>query len=236
MKDNMAQVKAILFDLDGTIFDIRERDAYARYQALKDFGHHISLDDVKKHYHYGLGSTGILHELGIKLTEKQEKEYIQASFNHFTNRDTALRLTRIHPDAHNVLSTLSKKYKLILVTSRNTLSSTEEELEWFNIRKFFTIIITREVAAKHYGEENIPLLPFKEQRTKLYKCTIELAKLNPKEMLCIGDAVGEVQPAKQLGIKTLGILTGFSSKEEMQTASIPTINNLSELAQTLTRN
>jgi len=234
MKDNKIQVKAILFDLDGTIFDITERDAFARYQALNDLGYKVSLEDVKKHYRYGIGSMGIVHELGIKLTEKQEKEYIQASFDHFTNRENALRLTRIHTDAYNVLSILSKKYKLILVTSRNTLASTEEELEWFNIKTFFTLIVTREVAAKHYGEENIPLLPFQEQRTKLYKCAIELTKLDPKEMLCIGDAVGEVQPARELGIKTLGILTGFSSKEEMKTASIPTISSLTELAGILT--
>jgi FMN phosphatase YigB (HAD superfamily) len=30
------RVKAIPFDLDGTIFDILERDAFARYKALNE--------------------------------------------------------------------------------------------------------------------------------------------------------------------------------------------------------
>jgi len=46
MKDEKIQVKAILLDLDGTIFDITERDAFARYQALNELGYNVSLSDV----------------------------------------------------------------------------------------------------------------------------------------------------------------------------------------------
>jgi len=226
-------VKAILLDLDGTIFDITERDAFARYQALNDLGYDVTLDDVKKHYRHGIGTMGIVKELGIKFTEKQEKEYIEASFAHFTNRENALNLTKAHAGAYDALSTLSKKYKLVLVTSRNSLSSTEEELGWFNIKAFFTLIVTREVAARHYGVKDIPLLPFQEQRTKLYKCAIELIQIDPKEMVCVADAVGEIEPAKKLGIRAIGVLTGFSSKEDMESASISTIKDLAELVKTL---
>lgn len=226
------KVKAILFDLDGTIFDITERDAFARYQALNELGYDVSLDDVRKHYHYGIGRMGIVKKLGIKFTEKEAKEYVEASFAHFTKRE-ALNLTKIHNGANNVLSTVSKKYKLIIVTSRYTLPSTEEELELFNIRKFFSLIITREVAARYYGVEDIPLLPFQEQRKKLYECAIGLTKIDPEDMLCIGDSVGELQPAKKLGIQTIGVLTGFSSKEDMESASIFTIQDLTQLIKIL---
>jgi len=93
--------------------------------------------------------------------------------------------------------------------------------------------VTREVAAKHYRVKEIPLLPFEQQRTKLYKSAIALTKTNPKEMLCIGDAVSKIKPARKLGIKIIGVLTGFSSKKDMQNASIPTIKNLTELVETL---
>jgi len=227
------RVKAVLFDLDGTIFDITDRDAFARYRALNDLGYDVSLEDVKKHYRYGIGAMGVVKELGIQFTEKQEKKYIETSFAHFTRRENALKLTKIHAGAHDVLSALSKKYTLVLVTSRDTLSSTEEELRWFSIKEFFTFIVTREVAAKHYGVKHLSLLPFERQRKKLYKCTIELTKLDPEEMLCVGDAVGEIEPAKKLGIRTIGVLTGFSSKKDMKKASIPTIKDLYELVKIL---
>jgi phosphoglycolate phosphatase-like HAD superfamily hydrolase len=228
MRNKKMKVKAILFDLDGTIFDITERDAFARYKALDELGYDVSLDAVRQHYHYGGGRLGPVKELGIKFTEKEEEEYIKASFAHFVERE-ALKLTKIHKGAYDLLSALSKRFKLVIVTSRETRSSTEEELENFNIRRFFTLIVTRDVAAEYHGAKEIPLLPFYEQRKKLYECAIGLMKMDPKDMLCIGDSVGELQPAKKLGIKVLGVLTGLSSKEDMEKASVPTISNLSQL-------
>jgi len=232
MKKEKRQVKAILLDLDGTILDIAERDAFARYQALNKLGYDVSLDEVRKHYGYGKAMMAIVKELGIEFTEKETKEYIAAHFAYFTKRE-ALNLTKIHNGTYDVLSTLSKKHSLVLVTSRSTLSSTEKELEWFNIRKFFALIVTREVAARYHGVKDIPLLPFQEQRMKLYKCAIGLTKMDPKEILCIGDSVGELEPAKKLGIETIGVLTGFSSKEDMKSASIPTIQDLTQLVKIL---
>jgi ribonucleotide monophosphatase NagD (HAD superfamily) len=91
------------------------------------------------------------------------------------------------------------------------------------------LIVTREVAAKYHGVREIPLLPFEEQRKKLYECVIGLMKMDAKDMLCVGDSVWELMPAKRLGIKTIGVLTGFSNKEDMEKASIPTIQALSQL-------
>lgn len=49
------QVKAVVFDLDGTILDISERDAFSRYQALRQLGYDITLKEVREHYRYGIG-------------------------------------------------------------------------------------------------------------------------------------------------------------------------------------
>lgn len=233
MKNKKPQVKAILVDLDGTIFDIAERDAFARYQALNDLGYQVTLDDVKKHYRLGKGIMDLVKELGIQLDGEKERQYIEASFAHFSERKNALNLTKIHAGAIGALSALSEKYRLVLVTSRNTLSSTEEELEWFGIKAFFKLIVTREVAAKHYSMKDIPLLPFQEQRTKLYQCAIELTRMDPEEMVCVGDAVREMEPARKLGIRVIGVLTGFSSKEDMEKASISKAKDLTEVVKIL---
>jgi len=223
------KAKVILFDLDGTIFDITERDAFARYEALCQLGYNFSLDEVRRHYRYGIGRMGIVRELGITLTEKEIKDYFEARITSFTKRKNALNLTKIHNGAYDVLSYLSNRYKLILVTSRRMLSSTEEELKWFKIRRLFSLIVTREVAARYHGVDDIPLLPFQEQRTKLYECVIGLTKIDPEDMVCVGDSLGELEPAKKLGMKTIGVLTGFSSREDMENASIFAIQDITQL-------
>jgi phosphoglycolate phosphatase-like HAD superfamily hydrolase len=226
------RVKAILFDLDGTIFDIAERDAYARCKALNELGHNVSLEDVRKRCRCGMRRLDIVEELGIKLTGKEEEEYVRAGFVHFTTKE-AFSLTKIQDGAYDAISALSKRYRLVIVTSRDAISSTNEELEVFGIRRFFTLIVTRESAARYHGVKEIPLLPFREQRKKLYESVIGSMRLDPHDMLCVGDSVSELHPAKELGINPIGVLTGFSSKQDMEKASIPTISRLSELFEVL---
>ena len=52
-------------------------------------------------------------------------------------------------------------------------------------------------------------------------------------MLCVGDSVGELEPAKKLQIKTIGVLTGISSKEDMESALIFTIQDITQLVEIL---
>jgi len=224
--------KAILFDLDGTILDFLERDASARYKALNELGYHVSLEEVRRYYRYGMGLVDITKKLGIVMTEREMEKYTELSFAHFADRE-ASNLTKVHSEAYDTLSALSEKCNLIVVTSRDTLSSTEKELERFDIKKFFALVVTREVAAKYHGVKEIPLLPFQEQRKRLYECAVGLTRTEPEEMLCIGDSVTELEPARDLGIETIGVLTGFSSKEDFERASIRTIQNLKQLVKIL---
>ena len=230
----MIRAKAILFDLDGTIFDMSERDAFSRFEALGRLGYDISLHDVRRCYSWGIGRFGVIRALGIKLPDEEIEKYLRLRFTSFMDRKNALSLTRIHKGAHEVLSSLSVRYKLALVTSRDGLLSTEEELQWFNIRKFFDWVVTREVAAAYHGIREIPLFPFQEQRTKLYECVIGLTRIEPEDMLFIGDSLGELEPAKRLNIKAVGVLTGWGSKAEMDDADIPTIRNITEIFKILT--
>jgi phosphoglycolate phosphatase-like HAD superfamily hydrolase len=239
MKDQKMKAKTIIFDLDGTIFDITERDAFARYKALNELGHSVSLHDVKQCYRSGIRRLGLVErtralaeQLGIDFTEREEQEYVKTTFAYFIGREAA-SLTKIHKGVYEALSTLYRRFELIIVTSRDSLSSTEQELGGFGVRKFFTLVVTREVAAKYCRVKEILLLPFQEQRKKLYKCAIGLMKIHPADVLCIGDSVDKVEPAKKLGIKTIGVLTGFSSKEDMEKASIRTVRDLTDLVKIL---
>lgn len=44
-----------------------------------------------------------------------------------------------------------------------------------------------------------------------------LTKIEPDDMLFVGDSVGELEPAKKLRIRSIGVLTGISSREERKT-------------------
>ena len=227
--------EAIIIDLDGTIFDIDERDAFACYEALNSLGYSISLDKVKQHYHYSKGLTGTLRELKINLTEKEVQDYLNARYASFTERRNALNLTKIHKGAASTLAALSQGFKLVLVTSRGKLSFVVEELDWFRIRACFTLIVTRDVAAKYHKVKEMPLFPFQEQRRRLYECVIGVTKSDPENMVCIGDSVGELEPARKLHMTTIGVLTGISGKEELERVSDFIIKDITQVSKVLSR-
>jgi phosphoglycolate phosphatase-like HAD superfamily hydrolase len=122
---------------------------------------------------------------------------------------------------------------MILVTSRDKFSSVEEELKWFNIRRFFTLIVTREVAARYHRVEVVPLLPFQEQRRELYECAMGLGELDPTDVVCMGDSVGELEPAKKLQMTTIGVLTGISGKDELRKAADFIVENIAQVVEIL---
>jgi phosphoglycolate phosphatase-like HAD superfamily hydrolase len=62
---------------------------------------------------------------------------------------------------------------------------------------------------------------------------MEMTKLDPKAMFFVGDSLGELEPAKKLQIEAIGVLTGFSSKEEMEKAGISTIRDITQLPRIL---
>ena len=118
------------------------------------------------------------------------------------------------------------------------VAEVEEELEWFKIKSYFTMIVTREVAAKYHRIKYIPLLPFQEQRRKLYECVVGLTKFDPRNILCIGDSVEELAPARKMQMTTIGVLTGFSNKKELEKVTdflIDDINQFSGIINNLAR-
>ena len=221
--------KTIILDLDGSLLDISERSVYAQYEALRHLGYDVSLTNVKQHYRVGIGLLGIIKALDITLTETELADYIRACFRSFDDRTNAKKFTKLLPGVADVLTRLTQRYHLILVTSRNALSLVEKELELFKLKRFFSLIVTREVAAKFYEVEEIPILPFQEQRTQLYRCVLALTQINPREILCVGDSIDELEPAKRLHMVTIGVLTGISTKGELEKTADYVVHDLREI-------
>lgn len=219
----------IILDLDGPLLDISERSVYAQYEALRHLGYDVSLTDIKQHHRVASSLLGIIKALDITMTETELEDYIRACFTSFNERTNFKKLTKLLPRVAEVLNGFTQRYQLILVTSRNSLSLVEEELEWFKLKHLFSLIVTREVAAKFYEVEEIPILPFQEQRTQLYDCVLELTQLNPREILCVGDSVDELEPAKRLHMITIGVLTGLSTKEELEKTADYVVHDLREI-------
>lgn len=222
----MLSLRAVFFDLDGTLTDITNREVYAIHDAANHFGLKISrarvkqlLDDIMTNRS---SYEDIYKALGLALTDEVVEYWTSA----FLERCS---LSVLRPGAKSTLRALFGRYKLLCVTSRETLAEVESELEFLTLGKLFDNIVTREVAAKHFGLRSLPFVPFQEQRRKLYECALEMSGCHPNEVLVVGDMASELGPAKEMGITTVGLLTDKGKEADLRDVSdhlIPRIAHL----------
>jgi phosphoglycolate phosphatase-like HAD superfamily hydrolase len=215
-------MKALFFDLDGTLTDIRQREVETIYDTANHFGVSVSRTKVKQLVRQMPSHIDVFKKLGLELTEKKEAYWTSAFVNRYC-------LSVVRKGVGSTLKALSEEYTLVCVTSRETLKEVVQELRLLHIDRLFKHVVTREVAAKHFGLASLPFFPFNEQRTKLYECALQITNCSPENVAVVGDMASELKPAKELGITTIGLVTYKGRKNELQQTSDFLISTITQL-------
>ena len=164
----MAKIKAIIFDLDNTLYD--EREYYKN--AIKEFSRKFALDEDKLvNALYKVFSEGgdILRNILISSGYSPD---LQEDF--FKVYKTVKTLLRIDPEIEKLLLTLRKRFKLFVLTNGN-VEAQRNKVKLLNIEGFFDDIV--------YARE------FSNEKPSCESLNHVLSKwnLNPEEVLLIGD-------------------------------------------------
>ena len=215
-------MKALFVDLDGTLTDILEREVEAIYDTANHFGLKTSKATIKRLCLEKASYSNVLRDFGLELTD----ELIDYWSSAFVKR---YQLSILRKGTKSTLKTFSREYTLFCVTSRESIAEVITELDFLGLEGLFNQVVTREVAAKHFGLSSLPFLPFHEQRKKLYECALALANYNSEDAIVVGDMARELKPAKELGILTVGLLTDKARESGLREVAdyvIPSIRNL----------
>jgi phosphoglycolate phosphatase-like HAD superfamily hydrolase len=129
-----------------------------------------------------------------------------------------LKHDRIIQGAERVLEELMLNHQLILVTLRNNSKTLFQELEYFDLKKYFTRILSLD---NNHGDWRIKVKLIQESGT--------LANQNS---MIVGDTEADIIAGKNLRIKTCAVLSGIRTKELLEKASpdiiIDDVNSLKE--------
>jgi len=219
-------MKALFFDFDGTLTDINQREIEVIYDTVNHFGLRVSRNRVKQLCARTPSYLAVFQKLGVGLTD--------AAINYWTSAFIErYRLSVVRRGVESTLKALSKKYALACVTSRETLAEVIRELRFLHIDGWFYHVVTRDVAAKHFGLSSLPFFPFHEQRRKLYECALALSKCGPDDAVVIGDMGRELKPAKELGITTIGLKTYKARESELRETADFLISSVTQLREVL---
>ena len=214
-------IEYVLFDLDGTLTDPAEGITNSIVYALNKFG--ISVRYKRDLYKF----------IGPPLYDSFVKYY---GFSH-ENANLAITYYReyfapkglyentVYKGIEDMLVFLADKgVKLIVATSKPERYA-REILAHFALDRYFDDIVGATMDEKRNTKDAV------------IAYAIEKCKIDPKKAIMVGDRLHDVLGAKENGIRSVGVLYGFGSYDELSNAGADMIvgdveqlkNTLSEL-------
>lgn len=195
----MESVKLIIFDYDGTV--VQTFDVFKK--SLRRLVKELGLDGFNEED----------FKYMAKHTPKVWLPMILSKFppNRKPNPETVLGIfkqtySKIHlenikptPGIYKVLEELRRRgYVLVLTTGRVLVSKfVLNELKHLNLDKYFDMVY-------------VPNSPDKLRTIKEI-----IRKFNVKNAVIIGDSVDDIKAGKILNLKTIAVIYGFSSRDEL---------------------
>ena len=221
-------IKAVVFDLDGTIVDFNidyktVRADVMQFLTRQSFPSSVfSLQD---------GIFDMLKKAEIRMRSIGEDEQKIARL-----KDDALSIVSRHelkaaqttdlmPGALETLKELKRRGLKMAIFTINSESSTGNVLRCLGLKDFFEVVITRNSVRE-----------VKPNPAHL-EATLKELDVEPKEAIVVGDSISDMKCARELGVIAIGVTTGISSPKELTRAGatylVPSLTNMLPLIEQL---
>ncbi|MGL4448196.1 MAG: phosphoglycolate phosphatase [Shewanella sp.] len=199
------KIKAIAFDLDGTLIDSVPDLAVATQAALAELGL-ASCTEAQVRTWVGNGAEMLMrramsHALGEAVAQAALDAAMPVFMHHY--QENLEKHSALYRDVHSVLQTLFEAgFKLAVVTNK-PYRFTLPLLEAFNINEFFSLVLGGDSLAK-MKPDPLPLQHLLAQW-----------QLDTTELLMVGDSKNDILAAKAAGIASIGLTYGYNYGEDI---------------------
>jgi phosphoglycolate phosphatase-like HAD superfamily hydrolase len=224
------KVEAIIFDWDGTIVDIDDRELLSVNEALTSIGlKALSRQEFITGY-YSTPYTNAGSRMLLRKVLVEEELAEKAAEIHAKEFSRSFELTRLQEAAFNTLKALKQKRILLAVaTVRRHKNVVEQEMEYLKVDRFFDVLVTLEDLSIHTQRKQIFSIIADVRAEQFRKALASLGRDRSKAIV-VGDGWWDIRGARQAEITSVWVKTGFGlhndfSKEQPDT----TISNLGEL-------
>lgn len=198
---DIPRIKALCFDVDGTLSDTD--DVYV-HKAVRFFPRFLFKDPEHAARRFvmwveapGNALLGLTDTIGLD----EEMVVLIDWFSRHQRRSS--KTFRLVPGVDGMLEQLQDHYPMAIVSARDK-KGTMRFLEQFNLVKHFDAVITGQ-SAKHTKPYPDPILLAAQQMG-----------VKPNECLMIGDTTVDMRAGKSAGAQTVGVLCGFGEEPELR--------------------
>ncbi|MEM1658935.1 MAG: HAD family hydrolase [Candidatus Jordarchaeales archaeon] len=191
-------MKAVIFDLDGTLIDTRERFFRLFNETLESF----SLPQITRKTFEELYSKAALDDV---IPENLRKTF----WRHFLVRygETSSNSDAPIPGIEETLKELREKGLLVCVVTGRVCSSQSvwSELEKHGLAKYIDVVCAKNQNVKDYYSKEEELL----------RALGEIG-VKPNECVVVGDYLADVEAGKKVGAFTVAVLSGGVKREVLE--------------------
>ena len=193
-------MKAILFDLDGTLIDSSEGITKSTQYALVHYG--IEEKDLSKFYKFIGPPLSASFRKYYGFSEAKAHEAV-AVYRERYNR-IGLFECRLYPGVRECIETLKKKGYLIGMASSKPEVSCRRILEHFGILELFDDVVGATFDGRIDTKEEV-----------LNEVLRRWSNVPKEEMCLIGDTMFDVEGANKVGVRSVAVTFGFGDVEQM---------------------
>ena len=232
------KIKNIIFDFDNTLEEWQkyedEADLFLSELAVEKFGVFIDKKEFAKQFRTSKAKFILKkskpqfysRDYWLKDALKAFKiKYKQHDIELLTSLywDYIIKRVKLFPKVKSLLSSLSKKYKLLMLSdSDGNVEVKKRRIDKFDIRKYFKGVYTSDDT--EWNKPNI----------KCYEWLINKTKIKPHETVSVGDhPETDLITAKQLGMTTIWLKKGEYASQKKYNYVDFEIDEIADLAKIL---
>jgi len=203
-QDQLAKIKAVVFDFDGTLavlnIDFSEMREQV-FELMKKYG--VNEEKIGERYLLEIIDE-VVQILNQENTSAAETFYQEA---HQILHEVELKAAeegKLLPGVEAALKSLRSKGLKVGIVTRNCEEAVRKVLP--DIEEYCDVFVSRDLIKK--------VKPHPEQLTSVMKAL----NVSGEQAVMVGDHTIDIQAGKRVGMKTIGVLTGRVKKEEFEKA------------------
>jgi HAD superfamily hydrolase (TIGR01509 family) len=212
-KLSILQVRAVIFDLDGTLIDSYEAHVESFRRALSRFG--LTVKDEEIYRRFGKPAKQIIKEILPENQHRHIDEIVRYKRLEFieTSKDM-----QVFDGVEILLKYLKDKgFKICLATSADS-PSVIRVVNKFDLKNYFDVIISSNDVTEA------------KPNPEMFIQASKRLEVQPKNCLVIGDSPFDVIAAKKADMKIIIVDNNPFQKAEIHSYKVPIVSDINQLA------
>jgi HAD superfamily hydrolase (TIGR01509 family) len=197
-------MKAVIFDVDGTLIDSVDSHAKAWQEAFEHFGHSLSFDEVRSQI--GKGGDQLMPVFLSKAEVKAKGKEIEKFRGHLFKAKYLDHLKAFSNVRDLFQRLLADGWKLALASSAK-----EDELKIYKKICRITDLLDTETSSEDAHKS--------KPHPDIFQAAMErLGNVEPEDCVVVGDSPYDAEAASKAGIQAVGFLSGGFPKDDLRRA------------------